>query len=291
MAIYILNHGCGCGCSGNPCVDISKIINPTYESRTKYVQKFKAGFLEFSPVSTPPKVYLTAFYTGSGSGAYCDGSTYTQSESGSIKYDRPNNSIISNNAQCITVSTINGTSYTTYNYPSLPAFPLGQAAFIELGLPITANSNGSTYNSYSYSFGPPNTDPCEYGSGSESIVIDNEYTTAQLNEQVDSILNEGYSGIWGSGGATALFEIDTDETIITKQNFQYKFVLPNLVGYNSYNITWNINITYVNSSPTLYGMSYNWDGMATETPVYDNYILETPGTLVIQDIEGLAKCT
>jgi hypothetical protein len=287
MAIYILNHGCGCGCSGDPCTDISNVVNPSYTSRNKYVQKFKAGFLEFDSPSTPPKVYLTAYYTGSGAGGYCSGDTYTQSITGDIKYDRTNNAIIENTAQLFTVSVVSGVTYYTYNYPDLPAFPLGQASFISIGDPITSNSSGKLFNTIAYYYG---SGTCDTGSGSESLIIDNEYTTDQLNAEVDNILNEGYSGSWGGGGATALFEIDPEETTITKQNFQYKFILPTLTGYNNYVVTWNINTTYVNSSSTLYGMSYIWDGVATETGVYDNAILETPGTLVIQDIAGLAKC-
>jgi len=291
MSIYIKDHGCGCECSGDPCTDISEIINPSFRRRLKYIQKIKAGFSEFGPYSTPPKVYLTAYYTGGGSGAYCSGDTYTQSITGSVKYDRANNAIISSNAVCDTATTINGVVYHSYDGADFPLFPIGEAQFILIGLPVTSNSNGSTYNTYGYSYGPPDTEPCEYGSGSESIIIENEFTTNELNTLVDNVLDEGYSGSFAVGSATALFEIDPDETVITKQNFQYKFIIPNVTGYNNYVITWNVNTTYVNSSSTLYGMTYIWDGVATETGVYDNAILETPGTLVLQDVVGLAKCT
>jgi hypothetical protein len=78
-------------------------------------------------------------------------------------------------------------------------------------------------------------------------------------------------------------DLSADETDYAIQRFKYKFVLPDLEGYDCYRIEWMEGST---------AKSYQWNGTDTETPVYGP--VNEPasnGTIEITDIVYSCECS
>jgi hypothetical protein len=74
----------------------------------------------------------------------------------------------------------------------------------------------------------------------------------------------------------AFRDLESDELTYSIMRFKYKFTLPNLTGFTTFQITW-----MEGSTPR----TYTWNHVDTETPVYTVLEPSTNGSIVITDVE------
>ena len=125
----------------------------------------------------------------------------------------------------------------------------------------------------------PGPDHRSTGTGRDSLGT--EYTTAMLEANTIASL-PSYPGTF-SGTCSSLFDLDVDEVTFTVRRFKYKFILPDLTGFDCYKLTWMEGAT---------AKSYLWNGTDTETPVYGP-VLEpaSNGTVGITSVVATCDCS
>jgi hypothetical protein len=115
--------------------------------------------------------------------------------------------------------------------------------------------------------------PAFYYSGVVTDQLSNEYTTNQLISHTQSLL-PAYPNTW-NGACLASRDLEVNELTYSISRFRYKFSLPVLTGYTTYQITW-----MEGSTPR----TYNWNGSDVETPVYTANEPATNGSYTITAI-------
>ena len=126
----------------------------------------------------------------------------------------------------------------------------------------------------------PNPDHRSTGTGRDSLGT--EYTTAMLEANTIAALPSSYPGTF-TGGCSAYINLDVDEVTCTVARFKYKFILPDLTGFDCYKLTW-----MEGSTPK----SYLWNGTDTETPVYGPvFNPSSPGAIGITSIVATCDCS
>lgn len=138
---------------------------------------------------------------------------------------------------------------------------------------------------------------CDFGTfyakatGSVVETLSDEYTTADIISDVDTALAAASFGSWGVA-CEAFYDLDSDELSATKQKLEYNFVLPDMTGYSCYKIMWEERFTPAGGgSPSYTSKSYQWDGVATESPVNSIAAPSTEGTTDIVNISYTCACS
>jgi hypothetical protein len=276
--MFIKQVGCDCPCGPDPCTPATA-PDPTLKCDSISATKTKCGFPEWSGYeSNPPKIYLTCTLSGSvtfetNSASDCSGSCESKivhTWSGSCAYSRSDCSFSSSSSY--TVDTFDPCDNLQSSVTTDPCPDLDDSL-----------SSGVT-NSYNSTVHTLTGDGCYAAnfnaSGSATATLSDEYTTTALISDVEAAL-PAYPGTW-AGTCGAYRDLSSDEMTYTIRRFKYKFQLPDLTGYNCYRITWNEG-----STP----MSYQWDGVATETPEYGP--INEPasnGTIDITNIVATCTC-
>jgi hypothetical protein len=97
----------------------------------------------------------------------------------------------------------------------------------------------------------------------------NEYATSNLENDVFNVIDFPSFPNTFTGSALATKTkyggISGKETGCQKSTFKYKFALPDLSSYSGFSFEWN----EYNSNSTFVTKSYLWNGVDTETPVYE----------------------
>lgn len=261
IGIYAINS---CG-TGLEYLDLYAANDPQLLCDSISATAFKFAFQEYTSPSSPPKIYLRR--TGSGT---------------------MNQFIYEDQADCSGTATSNPSwtysGYQEYNYDGAlvvdaileNGVPSEGAILPPCGVPATAEclpvitQTAYTFTGDEVCYGEY---PAFYYSGVVTDQLSNEYTTAQLIAHTESLL-PSYPNTW-NGSCTAFRDLESDELTYSIGRFRYKFSLPVLTGYTTYQITW-----MEGSTPK----TYNWDGFATETPVYTAYEPSTNATYTITSI-------
>lgn len=269
---------------------------PTLVCRTASASRTKCGYGEYV-VSTPLKIYLTRALSGSitcsqNANNDCSGgcdhqSTYTWS--GSCSYSRPACTLTTGGSQfeqdylpCTNPTTSSTISNICRYEDGFICASTTQALTATTRTLTAVGCDGAKYNQV----------------GSVVETLSSEYTTAQLDSDVDAAI-PAFSGSYSSGTCSgAYYNKTTDELTISKRGMQYKFTLPDLStwgiggGYYTYSISWVERFTPTGGgSPTDTVKCYQWDGSATETGVYTINPPSTNGTTTIQDVvAGCVTC-
>jgi hypothetical protein len=265
---------------------------PTLTCRSRSASKSKCGFGTFVP-STPPKRYLTKSYSGAATVtlnvntldeegnviAYCqDQACYTSvTWSGAETYNR-------------TTDCIGGGSDT---FTVTASGDCGEVCPVENDFPCGWNGSPSdteTVRTHLPEGCAPGAIYNTEGSGSLVETLSDEFSTSMLSGDVDAAMAAlAWSG-WG-GTCEAYLNISADELTITKREFQYKFTLPTLGAGLCYQITWVERFTPEGGgSPTDTARTYDWDGSATETPVYSVSAPAVDGTTSIESVAASCVC-
>jgi hypothetical protein len=93
--------------------------------------------------------------------------------------------------------------------------------------------------------------------GNATETLSNEYTTSDLIADTVAAL-PAYPNTW-IGTCSSFRDISNDEITYTVRRFKYRFQLPNLSGYTTYNLSWQEGGTT---------RTYSWNGSDTFTPTY-----------------------
>jgi len=227
--------------------------------------KTKCGFDEYSPYgSTPPKVYRTRSWSGgmaqqTFSQDVCDAvdliETYEMRFYGSVTYAR-------------STCAISGTN-DWYEYRNGVLEDSGSTTSLSMSsfVAFCSGECNPTTSATSQQFVPDNTcagsfpahityAPATPG-GNATQTLTNEYTTADLIADAQAAL-PSYPNTW-TGTCSSFRDLSTNEDTYTVRRFKYRFALPNLTGYTTYNFTWVEGGT---------ARSYTWNGTDTFTPTY-----------------------
>jgi len=234
---WLKSVGCGCGgCGPDPCTPQSAPA-PTLQCDSVEASDNKDGNAEFAGYeSTPPKYYRESIGAGS----------ITQK-------------IWEFNPGCTgTVTETIVTNFSGTYAGTLPA-PCADVACVP-----SATATVKTYTGDGACYG---TFPNHQHTGTGTLTLSDEFTTAQLIAQVAAALG-GYPGTW-AGDCTAYRNLTADEFTYTIRKFRYRFALPTLTGFTTYKITWTEGAT---------AREYIWDGSATETGVYEVAVPGSNGT-------------
>jgi hypothetical protein len=274
--------------------------NSTFMFRSQSASLTKCGFQEFSPISSPPKIYLTKSHSGS-STSYLDNnaapgdppnnSSLNASVSGAENYSHPGCTLSSTVAWTLTSYDASGGA-TPLTPISGPLDALNTSGGLNGCSPYnTSGTCGVTpveatttmYFDHNSTFSGGG----EYGSF--TATLSDEYTTLQLRNDTYSAI-PAFSGSFAAGAITAVTNLSADEMSCSKRSFEYKFILPVLTGYTSYRLDWSLEFAHVDGSPTgIAPQSYVWDGVATETPIYNAGAPADPNDVI--SVAGLvASC-
>lgn len=109
------------------------------------------------------------------------------------------------------------------------------------------------------------------GNAIESLL--DEYTTAHLIADAVSAL-PAYPNTW-TGTCSSYRDLSADEQTYTVRRFKYRFALPNLSGFTTYNLSW------LEGSTTR---TYTWNGTDTQTPTYTVNEPASNGSIAITNI-------
>lgn len=294
--------GCDCpDCDGDPCG--CDVPAPTLKCDSVSASKTKCGFSEFTDApSTPPKIYRTKSQTGTVNapvytGEVCfmaDCEEHINTWSGSKTYARSSCSVTdtrkvtvesyysdtcgdcgnavdeswgADEAQPPATDPVEDYAQTLWILDS--SYCESVAGYEGYDGPTVTNTQ-KTYNIYA---------GCS--SGTVTVTLSDEYTTAELISDTESALSS-YPGTW-TGTCSSYRNLPTDETVYSIRRFKYKFLIPELPeGTTCYRITWKEGGT---------DKSYDWDGSATETPVYGP-VLEpaSNGSVAITDVVASYDC-
>ncbi len=274
---HLLSCSLDCDCKTEPC-DPCSAPAPTLVCRTASGSQSKCGYGEYVP-STPPKRYLRKTYSGTATGTLY-----------SPAYDEEGN-ITSECADVSCTSTVQWSGYQEYSQENdcvgggtdtyawthtvndCPCDTMEETPCYWEGIP----SDSATQRIFTDQYGGA----CVYsgfglyrrGTGSLIETLSNEYSDSML--WADLTGGVVLSGSYTSEGCTsAEADWDTDHLTLTLRRMGYKFLLPDLTGVACYRITWEENW-----GGTIVPMSYQWNGSATETPVYT--INPGPGEVVV----------
>jgi len=261
IGIYAINS---CG-TGLEYLDLYAANQPILLCDDIFATGYKFAFQENATPSSPPKIYLRR--TGSGTMSQfiyggqpsCSGAVTSNPSWAYAGYQEYN---------------LNGTlvvdSITENGVPSGGAIlpPCGVPATAECLPVITKTAYTFTGDQVCYgSF------PAFYYSGVVTDQLSNEYTTAMLITHTESLL-PSYPNTY-TGACLASRDLEVDELTYSISRFRYKFSLPVLTGFTTYQITW-----MQGSTPG----TYNWNGSDVETPVYTANEPATNGSYTITSI-------
>ena len=259
------SNACG-GSSGTLTITLQgNCALPSLQCDSITASKTKCGFDEYSPYgSTPPKTYRTRSWSGGmAQQTFNDDScsivnlveTYEMRFSGSVTYARSTCSVSGTNNWAEYRDGVLEDSGSTTSLPmnSYVAFCSG-----ECDPTVSATSQqfvpdnvcvGSFPSHKTYAPATPG------GNATESL--SNEYTTADLISDTVAAL-PAYPNTF-AGTCSSYRDLSSDEQTYTIRRFKYRFALPNLTGYTTYNFTWMEGGT---------ARSYTWNGSDTQTPTY-----------------------
>ena len=228
---------------------------------------YKYGFVEWpGHVSSPPKIYRKLAPTGtmyeysySSTSTDCSGDVEYTGENafgGSQQYDYYGSLIVD-------AITVNGTYVAGWSEALVPCYA---AECVPVVTSTTETFVGdeicySEYPSFKYA-------------GTVVATLSEEYTTDDLFAATIAIL-PSYPNTW-DGTCMAFRDLESDELTYSIMRFKYKFTLPNLTGFTTFQITW-----MEGSTPR----TYTWNHVDTETPVYTVLEPSTNGSIVITDVE------
>jgi len=282
MAYILKAAGCAGGCAGgaDPCNPVAP--EPSLVGRAVSATRTKCGFPEnLGYESTPPKIYLKRTFTGSlvnrtyDSGVSCSG-TFVDNQS---DYDGYCEWGMDDCAAPIT----SGLTVDSTPWPCGDPMPTGCA---DLECVPTQDSTNSYYTADAVCRG------ATIFLGAAHDALSDEYTTAELIAAVEAAL-DSFSGSFDSESTSSFRDLSDEETTYSVIRAQYKFVLPTLTGVTCYKITWDeVFHAEAGGSSVLASRSYLWDGIATETDVYD---LDEPasadGSITIENIVVSFECS
>jgi len=173
------------------------------------------------------------------------------------------------------------------------------------------NDTQRSVSASSYGSGPISYDPitCELTNdsvnvpctepGSSAVALSelsDEFTTSEL---IDIVIEEigtvGELAPCFGTDSIAAFSLSSDELSASGKAGAYAFAIPEGVT-GCYRITWDRVSTPSMGSPTVTPMEYVWDGIATQSPTYDEPMpgdaMSTPGESVEITIENvIVFCT
>ncbi len=302
MSVFIKGAECdGCpGCNDDPCDQAPNAPASTLVCRTAAASQSKCGWDEFV-TSTPPKKYRVK--AQSGAVVYSNGGfTYTNTWGGNKTYATP--ACTTTETRTLRVQDDFCTPATDFTLNAPGQYVI--ADVIEAGASINGNyvfqtnacdttvgsSNGPADSAISSSATSLGVTADQSGfSGSMSIDLSDEYTTAQLETDTTNAI-PSFSGSFTNGGCTgAYYDVSTDELTITKRTMEYKFTLPTLTGFTCYRLEWNEHFAPEGGgAATDTPKSYQWDGVATETGVYTIAVPGSQGTTTITDVVKTCDC-
>ena len=275
------SNACG-GSSGTLTITLQgDCALPTLQCDSITASITKCGFDEYAGYeSTPPKTYRTRSWSGgmaqqTFNDASCNNAnlleTYEIRFSGSVTYARSTCSVSGTNdwAEYRDGSLEDNGSTTTSSMSGYVLFCSGEC--------------DPTTNSTSQEFVPDNTCIGSFPShktyapatpgGNATESLSNEYTTANLISDTEGAL-PAYPNTW-AGTCSSYRDLSSDEQTYTIRRFKYRFALPTLTGYTTYNFTWNEGGT---------SRSYTWNGTDTYTPTYTVNEPVTNGTINITSV-------
>ncbi len=293
MAIMIVGTGATftrcCGCRNDePCGTPWEAV---LACRSAEASLTKCGFEEWPGYeSTPPKIYLTSTLAGTLYAENTDNNCQTcetrivYNYSGSASYQR------------ISCSYGDGRTVAVDNYSpdcsTLSSSSSSQATDVSLSF-FTDSYTSTIHSVTGTGCVDSGTAQEAYYHGSAENVLSNEYTTADLLDDVDSELPD-FSGDFGTPCEAAIYDITSDELTITKRKIQYKFTWPiSLTAslYSCYKIEWAEVFTPESGSVVTTSKSYQWNGTDTETPVYTIDVPTYQGTTVVTSITTSCACS
>lgn len=284
---------------------------PTLVCRTASASKTKCGFDEFGTPSSPPKKYLTKAQSGGLTDTFDAGGpdevTYQNVWSGAISYSRPGctatdtrqlaitSTYGANSENCTATNVVtgaNGRADTATGSDLLGSFLWGTDCAGTARDPLQGceaetivSTTGKTYATAS----------CTSFTGGSvtgstvTVTLSDEYTTTLLLADVDAAL-PAFSGSFAACSSTALYDLSSDELTATKRAMEYKFTLPSLYPGQCYRIEWIERFTPEGGGSAVdTPKTYDWDGVATETPVFTINPPSTQGSVSIVSI--VASCT
>lgn len=259
---------------------VPTIASSTGYSRSVSASKSKVGYVEFDGPSSPPRIYLRTTASGSVtlasfSAADCSSGCYYKritTTNGQVDFD-PDTMLESYSGTWQVAEDTDSDCVVDLTTPFDPTGGAlggdGDTATVTLTTLVTSGSG-----------------VCNSGNlftGSNTFTRTNEYTTALLNTKVDADLT--LPGSFSAGLSTLGYrELTTDEIDLAKTKSEYKFALPSLValGYVTYRLDWIERFSPLGGgAPTDTAKFYNWDGVATETPVYAVAPPATNGTVTV----------
>lgn len=256
---------------------------PTALRRTVSASKSKAGYVEFDGPSSPPRIYLRTTASGS---VTLESFSVADCSSGCL-YKR----VTTTNGQ---VNFDPDTMLESYSGTWEVAEDTDGDCVVDLTTPFdptggALNGDGDTVSTTLTTLVTSGSAICNSGNlftGSNTFTRTNEFTTALLDTNVDAALTLPGSFSAGSLSTPSLGyrELTTDEMDLAKTKSEYKFTLPSLValGYVTYRLDWIERFAPLGGgSPTDTAKFYNWDGVATETPVYTVAAPATNGTVTV----------
>lgn len=254
-------------------IDAPSVPSPTLVCDTIAASISKCGYAEWTSPSTPPKYYLRRDLTGHVaedvySGVTCGSGTLTQTDqwySGSCVFDpvtcMPGTSTLANSL----------TGGYAYGDPSQAGCEAVECVPSVTQTTITTTGDSNCYSSY----------PAHVWYGSYTDTLSVEYTTATLLTSTVSAL-PSYPNTW-VGANEAMRDLSADELTYSIQRFKYKFILPDLTGFDCYKIEWNEGST---------AKSYIWNGTDTETGVYGEVTEPgTDGSITVNSIVVTCACS
>lgn len=220
-------------CKPSPCDPCCPGFTVNYRSRS--ASKTKCGFDEWAGFeSSPPKVYLTK--TQSGSITYTSGAdSRTTTWNGAVAYSRPACGSPSDSRSVNVVDTFyDPDCNVTINAPDSFAFadaaggvsPQGNYVYEIIGC---SGSPTVFFGPADSGIGTSSTtktiaaDQTGF-SGTVTITLSDEYTTAQLLSDTETAVAAASWSAWSSTPATALYDLSADERTITLRDFEYDVV-------------------------------------------------------------------
>lgn len=253
-----------CG-TGLDYLDLYAAYNPQLVCDSISATGYKFAFQEYTSPSSPPKIYLRRSGSGTmneyvyGGQPDCSGTVTSNPSwaySGYQEYNLDGTLIVDAILE-------NGVPSGGAIVPPCGVSSTGECLPVITKTAKTFTGDQICYGSY----------PAFYYSGTVLDQLSNEYTTAMLIAHTESLL-PSYPNTY-TGNCLASRDLESDELTYSISRFKYKFLLPVLTGYSTYQITWNEGTT---------PMTYNWDGYSTQTPVYTANEPSTNGSYTITSI-------
>ena len=296
MAIMIVGTGATftrcCGCRNDePC---GTPWEASIACRSAEASLTKCGFEEWPGYeSTPPKIYLLSTIEGTLYAESTDNNCQdcetriVYNYSGSASYQRISCSFGNNRTlataqyypDCTTLQETSSGSVSDIGFTPDTFFPNSYTSTIHSVTGAGCVDTGTAQEAYYY--------------GTATNTLSNEYTTADLLDDVDSELPD-FSGDFGTPCEPAVYDITSDELTITKRKIQYKFTWPiSLTAslYSCYKIEWAEVFTPESGSVVTTARSYQWNGTDIETPVYTIDVPTYQGTTVVTSITTSCACS